>query len=202
MAELRTGRPVLILQNLGTGWYPRWHYAMIVGVDPLADNVILRSGTVKRRITSTETLLSIWRRGDYWGFVALAPGELPAMPDQARYVRAVSDMEATDHYAEALSGWKVALAHWPGSATARLGVANAALALGDYRIAEAAYRQLLTDEPGLLSTRNNLAFALAGQGKNAETLAEIRRVLDQMTDDDLLRSQFEASYRELLSSAQ
>jgi tetratricopeptide (TPR) repeat protein len=202
MAELRSGRPVLILQNLGVSWYPRWHYAVIVGVDPAADKVILRSGTVKRRITSTETLLRTWRRGDYWGFVALPPGELPASPNQARYFRAVSDMEATGHHTEALAGWQAALGYWPGSATARLGVANAAFALGDYRSAESAYRQLLTDEPDMLSARNNLAFALAGQGRDAEALAEIRRVLDEVADDDLLRPQFEASYRELLSTTQ
>ena len=34
VAELRAGRPVLVLQNNGLGWYPKWHYAVVIGYDP------------------------------------------------------------------------------------------------------------------------------------------------------------------------
>jgi tetratricopeptide (TPR) repeat protein len=199
-AELDTGRPVLVLQNLGTSWYPRWHYSVAVGVDPVTDDVILRSGTTRRHVTAVDTFLRTWARGDYWGFVALPPGELPAMPDQDRYFRAVADIESTGHYEAALAGWQAALEKWPESATAQLGVANSAYALGDYRAAESVYRHLLADDPTMLSARNNLAFALAGQGRSEEALAELGTVLELVADDDRLRPQYEASYRELLSS--
>ena len=44
-AEVAAGRPVLVLQNLALPAWPRWHYAVVIGVD--ADRVTLRSG--KRR---------------------------------------------------------------------------------------------------------------------------------------------------------
>jgi hypothetical protein len=201
-AELQAGRPVLVLQNLGTGWFPRWHYAVIVGVNPGTDDVILRSGVTRRRITAVDTFIRTWERGEYWAFVALSPGELPALVDQGRYFRAVADVEATGHHQAAMAGWQAALALWPGSQTAELGVANAAYALGDYPAAESAYRRLLANDPTMLSARNNLAFALAGQGRGDEAIAEIRAVLGMVADDDRLRSQFEASYRELLASAE
>lgn len=199
-AELHAGRPVLVLQNLGTSWYPRWHYAVIVGADAAAGDVVLRSGTIRRHITAVDTFLRTWGRGEYWGFVALAPGELPAMPEQGRYFRAVADMESTGHYEEALAGWQAALEQWPESSTAELGIANTSYALGDYHAAESVYRRLLADDPTMLSARNNLAFALAGQGRSDEALAELDAVLELVADDDRLRTQFEASYRELLSS--
>ena len=201
-AELQAGRPVLVLQNLGTGWYPRWHYAVIVGLNPESDDVILRSGITRRHITSVDTFVRTWGRGEYWGFVALSPGELPALVDQGRYFRAIAAVESTGHYQAAMAGWQAALRLWPESQTALLGVANAAYALGDYPAAESAYRRLLADTPAMLSARNNLAFALAGQGRGDEALAEIRAVLEMVAEDDRLRPQFEASYRELLASVE
>ena len=201
-AELRAGRPVLVLQNLGTGWYPRWHYAVLVGVDPVTNDVILRSGTTRRHITAVDTFVRTWERGEYWGFVALSPGELPEQVDQGRYFQAVADVEATGHHQAAMAGWQAALGLWPESKTAELGVANAAYALGDYPAAESVYRRLLANDPAMLSARNNLAFALAGQGRGDEALAEISAVLEMVAEDDRLRPQFEASYRELLASTE
>ena len=37
LAELRAGRPVLILQNLGLRSLPRWHYAVVIGYSATAD---------------------------------------------------------------------------------------------------------------------------------------------------------------------
>ena len=73
-AELAANRPVLVLQNLGFDRAPVWHYAVLVGVDPGADRVILRSGTERRLSTSTKRFLRSWQRGENWAFVALAPG--------------------------------------------------------------------------------------------------------------------------------
>lgn len=43
--ELAAGRPVLVLQNLGVSWAPRWHYAVVVGADAQRHQIFLRSGT-------------------------------------------------------------------------------------------------------------------------------------------------------------
>ena len=46
--EIKAGNPVLVLQNLGLEWYPRWHYAVVIGYDINKDEIILRSGEIKR----------------------------------------------------------------------------------------------------------------------------------------------------------
>ena len=43
--ELAAGRPVLVLQKLGAGPWPGWHYAVLVGYDRDRRSVLLRSGT-------------------------------------------------------------------------------------------------------------------------------------------------------------
>jgi len=61
-AELHGGRPILVLQNLGVNLLPRWHYAVVVGIDPSAGTVMLRSGTDKRRLTPIRTFLHTFVR--------------------------------------------------------------------------------------------------------------------------------------------
>jgi len=171
--ELERGRPVLVLQNLGVAAIPSWHYAVVVGIDAERGEVVLRSGTDKRRVTRSRTFLHTWRRGGYWGMVVLAPGELPAAPDRSRYFEAVAALEQAGRAAEAAIAWQAALEHWPGDSVALFGLADSRLALGDYAAAEAAYRELLEREPGMVVARNNLALALAEQGEYDAALREI-----------------------------
>jgi hypothetical protein len=51
LAELGAGRPVLVLQNLGISWAPRWHYAVVYAADPESGSIRLRSGTEAERQT-------------------------------------------------------------------------------------------------------------------------------------------------------
>ncbi len=44
LGEVAAGHPVIVLQNLGTGWYPVWHYAVVMGFDRTADAIILHTG--------------------------------------------------------------------------------------------------------------------------------------------------------------
>ena len=177
--ELAAGRPVLVLQNLGVAAIPSWHYAVVVGIDAERGEIILRSGTEERRITRTRTFLHTWRRGDYWGIVVLAPGELPAAADRARYFESVTALEEVGRVEEATAAWQAALDNWPGDPVALFGLANAYLARQKFVAAETAYRDLLEREPGLLAARNNLALALAGQGNYDAALKEIGRALSE-----------------------
>lgn len=197
IGELEAGRPVLVLQNLGPNWFPRWHYAVVVGIDPARDEVVLRSGTERRRITATRTFLRTWRRGGYWGFVALAPGELPATPDRERYVAAVAALEDTGNVEAAYTGWKAAAARWPADTTASFGLASAAYGLGRDAEAETLYRRLLERDPHLHAARNNLAYVLARQGRTGDALRELRTILEQLDDSDERRAIFEASLAEI-----
>jgi hypothetical protein len=43
--QVAAGWPVLVLQKLGFGPWPAWHYAVVIGYDQAAATVVLRSGT-------------------------------------------------------------------------------------------------------------------------------------------------------------
>jgi len=197
IGELEASRPVLVLQNLGVNWFPQWHYAVVVGVDPVDDRIILRSGTERRRVTPTRTFLHTWRRSDFWAMTVLQPGELPAAPDRTRYLESVAAMEATGHLESAYAGWLAGLERWPADSTALFGLASAAYGLGRYVEAEGLYRELLTTQPDLHPARNNLAYTLLAQGRQADALAEIRYILDHIDDSDSRRDAYEDSYRDI-----
>ncbi|MGB5245864.1 MAG: PA2778 family cysteine peptidase [Woeseia sp.] len=176
-AELAAGRPVLILQNLSISWAPLWHYAVVVGVDPEKDELVLRSGTDARRIMRKTVFLRTWRRSDYWAFVALRPGELPANPDRQRYADAVAGLEQTGHVASAKLAWQAGVAHWPNDTVQLFGLANTEYALGNFHSAERIYRQLLDVDGSLPGAQNNLAMTLLALDQPLAALRQIDAAL-------------------------
>ena len=185
LAELQLGRPVVVLQNLGVAALPRWHYAVVIGIDPQNDEVIQRSGTDRRRVTPVRTFLHTWRRSDYWAFVALRPEQLPANPDRSRYFEAIASLENAGRLDEAAIAWRTAMAAWPNDSVALFGAANTAMKMRRYEPATRLYRQLLSIDEALIAARNNLALALAAQGMVDEALVEIDRAIADAGDSQL-----------------
>ena len=178
IAELQAGRPVLILQNLGVRIAPLWHYAVVVGYSPSEEQIVLRSGSIKRHVLSEARFLRSWRRGDYWGVVALRPDELPAAADEESYLKAVAGMESVGQHDAALRAYRAALARWPDSTLALLGLGNAHYALGDLTNAERAYRNLLTADPEHVIALNNLAQTLTELGCPREAMTMIEAAFE------------------------
>jgi len=188
LAELEAGRPVLVLQNLGIAAIPRWHYAVVVGIDATSGDVVLRSGTDRRRITPIDTFLMTWRRSDFWGLVVLRPDELPAFVDRTRYLSAVAALEETGQAEAASVAWRAAADQWPGDRTVLFGIANTEFELGRLDTAEATYRELLRRDPALTVARNNLALVLAHRGQLDAAAEEIAAALRQNTDPALVEA--------------
>jgi len=173
LAELRGGRPVLVLQNLGRKFAPIWHYAVVVGYLPGKKQFILRSGDQQRHLVKAPQFIRTWQKADYWGMVALLPGELPAFPDADKYVRSVAAIESVGDAISAAAGYETATSRWPENSLAWLGLGNTWYTQGDLDSAERAYNQLLTTEPNHAVALNNLSQVQADQGcfeKAAATL--------------------------------
>lgn len=164
-AELAAGHPVLVLQNLGLGSSPRWHYAVVVGYDTVDGAFILRSGTERSRREDVQRFMSSWQRADYWGLVVLPPDQLPASQQAtAPVVRALADAEGFLPAQDALTAWERLLARWPEDAGVLFGNANARRRHGDGASAAALFRRLLERDADHLAARNNFADLLLSEG--------------------------------------
>ena len=163
LAEIAASNPVLVLQNLGLNWLPRWHYAVVVGYDLARQELVLRSGTEPRRITPFGVFLNTWDRSARWGIVVLSPGAFPAQANLMSYLEAASALESLGRHQEAREAYKASTARWPGNPLVWLGLGNTEYALGHVKPAEAAFRHALLHQPDAAVVWNNLAYALAAR---------------------------------------
>lgn len=193
--EVAAGTPVLVLQNLGLDWYPKWHYAVVVGFDLSTGEIILRSGGEARRIVSMRVFERTWRRGDFWAMVGVPPDRLPHTAEETSYVLAVLSLERVQRWHDAAAGYDTALSRWPHNLVARIGLGNSRYALGDLAGAEAAYRRAARDHPDAAVAYNNLAQVLADRGRLQEAEDAARRALRL---GGPMREQYEDTLDEIL----
>jgi tetratricopeptide (TPR) repeat protein len=164
LAELRSGQPVLVLQNLGLERWPVWHYAVLIGFDPVERNFLLRSGTTRRQQTRARSFLASWDRAGRWSMVAVAPDAPPASADVLGWLQAVAPFESTGNLETAVKGYEAAVARWPEAAMAWTALGNARYLQQQFTTARMAYEQALALSPELWTARNNLVQTLIAQG--------------------------------------
>ncbi|MFQ5932299.1 MAG: PA2778 family cysteine peptidase [Nitrospiraceae bacterium] len=170
LRELAAGHPVIILQNLGLSWYPRWHYAVVIGYDLPGRRLVLHSGFEPRKVVLMRLFERTWARGKNWGVVVLPPDELPASAEETPFVRAVVGLEKAGRSTAAARGYRAALTRWPQSYGALMGLGNSLYALGDLPGAEKAFRAATFARPNAGGAFNNLAEILMVQGRPSEAL--------------------------------
>ena len=168
--EIAAGHPVIILQNLGLSWLPVWHYAVVIGYDLDERDVILRSGTTRRKVMPYYLFEKTWARSNYWGLMVLEPNQVPMLANENKYLLAVLGLEKSRRFDNAVTGYQTALSRWPGSLTAQMGLGNSYFALGDLKGAESAFREATELHPQSAAAYNNLAYVLLQQGRKQEAL--------------------------------
>jgi len=184
LEEIASGRPVLVLQNLAFERAPVWHYAVVVGYDAERDRVILRSGEQQRRLERTNRFLRSWRLAGNWGFVAVAPGEIPASTAPDTFLRAVVGAQPMLGESNTAASYTAALVHWPDDPLVLFFAASRKQASGEFASAAALYRRVLAAQPDHAAARNNLANVLFDLGCRTDALYQARLALSQQSTDD------------------
>ncbi len=177
LQEVAAGHPVIVLQNLGLRWYPRWHYAVVIGYDAEKQRVMLRSGRVFRKQIDWSLFQRTWNRAGNWGLLALPPHELPASADQASYLKAALSLEEVGKNDEAAMAYKTALRKWPKSPRAVMGLGNSLYAIGDLDGAEETFRTAVARFPACGDAYNNLAHVLATRTRYDEAMDAARKAI-------------------------
>lgn len=173
LREVAAGNPVLVLQNLGLEWLPKWHYAVAVGYDLSEQQLTLRSGLSERHWVSLALFDRTWLRAERWGITLLKPGSLPATDATFNYFKAAYALEQTQQPEAALAAYRSGSGRWPESLPLWLAQANLEYWQGDYPAAEQTLRAALKYHPAAASLWNNLAYPLAAQGCREEALAAV-----------------------------
>jgi tetratricopeptide (TPR) repeat protein len=199
LAEVAAGNAVIVLQNLGLwSFYPRWHYAVVIGYDLEKKQILLHSGTRAHRPMPFGLFEFLWIDAKYWAMVALPPGRLPASAREASAAAAAAALEKIGRTGEARLAYGALLQRWPANLVGLMGLGNTAYALGNLADAEAAFRQATAMHPLVAAAFNNLAQTLADQGKLAPALEAARKAVSldgasqpaaQATLDEIIKKQ-------------
>lgn len=183
LAEVDSGRPVLVMQNLAFARVPVWHYAVVVGYTAERDRFILRSGAEPRRLQRESRFLRSWRNADHWGFVAVQPGEIPASATADAYMRALLGASGQLDSAGASLAYDAALGRWPNDPTVLFLAAVREHSLDNLAPAASLYRRLLARDAAHAAGRNNLANVLLAQGCIESAAREAQIALDTQGPD-------------------
>ncbi len=164
LAHLASGTPVLVLQNLGLGWLPQWHFAVAVGYDLPERQMLLHSGPDAYLRTDIDLFLKTWRRGDYWALVVVPADHIPDAAPAQRWTDAASELEQTGNPGAALLAYGAATKRWPAIAENWFGQGNVLYTMRRFDEARDSLQVYTELQPGDAAGWNNLAYALQASG--------------------------------------
>lgn len=195
--SLVAGQPLIVLQNLGFRWWPKWHYAVVVGFDNAKQRVLLHSADQAYYDVPWRLFEKTWRRGGRWALAAVPPHQMPQGVAIEAQISALADL--------ASAGFKHDAA--VGLAKARQVAAQAPLvwfASGNAKFAERAfaeaidfYQQALALDGAYLPAMNNLAYAYQQVGEQEKAEAMIKQAV-QLAPSNV---EVNDSYQEIVSRA-
>lgn len=168
ISELAAGRAVLVLQNLSFEFYPKWHYAVLIGYDIKRRKLYLNSGEIANYELSFSTFLRTWQRADFFNIVALRQNNdglypLPATDDGEGYLRAIADLDQLNLLPNAIAQYRDYLKHWPKQHLAWFYLGNHLYAKKQYFTALEAFKNAFQYKENA-DYLNNLAHVAAELG--------------------------------------
>jgi hypothetical protein len=177
LREVAAGHPVVVLQDVGM-MLPQWHYAVVNGFDYASGTIYLRSGLQVRQEMPFSYFERTWLAGKYWAMVVTKPDDIPRTATEGRWLEALLGLARGGNVDATVRAYRAALARWPESLPAAVGLANHLHARGALDEAAGVLRSALLKSPQSVILLNNLAQTLSDQGRHAEALSVIARAED------------------------
>ncbi len=187
LGEIAAGHPVLVFQNLGLRWLPKWHFAVVIGYDLESAELVLRSGTTPRWRSSLASFEKTWARAGYWALVILPPGEMPSSARVTRYLQAAYELESGGNGMAVQAVWQAAVQHWPDNPLVWLAYGNNRYHTANYMTAVTAFSRATDIAPGQAQGWNNLAYALLQTACPQQALRAAQCAQSLAPEDDTYR---------------
>jgi len=177
LREVAAGTPVVVLLNLSLRLLPLWHYAVVIGYDLGAGEVVLRSGKRERLAYPMGLFEFLWQDSAHWAMVALPPGRVAATAEEPGFAAAVAALEQAGRRTEARESYRALLTRWPTSHIGLVGLGNTEYAMGNKAGAEAAFRRAALAHRDSAVAYNNLAHVLSELGRLMDAEAAARHAV-------------------------
>ena len=186
LTEVAAGHPVLVFQNLGLKYIPFWHFAVVVGYDLDKRELILHSGVDSHRVTDLYAFERTWKRAEYWAVTVMPPDSLPATAKELSVLKAASGLEQAKQFDAAIMAYQAIAGRWPQSIIANIGLGNTYYKLDKYSQATAAFQKATQIDKTSAAAWNNLANALAAQGRYDDAISAARNAVANSGDKNAI----------------
>jgi len=177
LSEVSAGRAVMVLQNLGVSWYPQWHYAVVVGYNLQDQELILRSGTIKRYVMSLRTFEYTWQRSQRWALILLIPGDLPKIGTPFKYLKSLLGFELKENWSVLDLAYQAGVRRWPDDTGLKMGYGNALFLQRKLALALKKYEQVILLDPKFSPALNNAAQVHMQQRNYSKALDYVNRAI-------------------------
>jgi len=177
LTELEAGHPVIVLENLGLDWWPRWHYSVVVGASAKGEALLLYSGRDRGELVPLDNFRHTWDRGGDWGLLVLPPARLPASQSESAVLAGLAALEAAGQSPAAAAGYAAMAKRWPENLPVRIGWANCLYADGLLPAAEQVLAEACRRFPDAGVVWNNRAQVLFELGRREEALQAAERAV-------------------------
>ncbi|MBC7538132.1 MAG: PA2778 family cysteine peptidase [Bacteriovorax sp.] len=157
--EINDEHPIMVFQNLGLSWIPKWHYAVVTGYDLSKNEIILHTGEYKNYRLSFTAFENTWERVSYWGLVIVKPGVIPKTANELDVVVATAGLELLNKWEEAKISYEKILERWPQSLGALVGLGNVYFNKKDYKKASEYLKLATAAHPQSVGAKNNYELA-------------------------------------------
>ena len=158
-SEVAAGNPVIIFENLSLSWFPKWHYALVVGFDLESQKIVMHSGPDENYHWDLKKFERSWMLGEYWGLVVLQPGQLSASGTELQHASAAVGLQQAGQIAAAEKSFLKILERWPQSLVASIGLSEILYNRGEAKKAATILRKAQKFHPESEALRHNLTVA-------------------------------------------
>lgn len=171
--EVRAGNPVIILQNNGISFFPRWHFAVLTGMNFDGPDVYLNDGDDKVNRTDMRLFERSFILGGRRSLVILPAGKLAATVKEPEHLEAATMLESIGKHREAATAYLAILQKWPQSLVGSMGAANTLYYLNEKKRAAEILIRATGHHPEVAMLWHNLAIIEGelGSGKSARQSA-------------------------------
>lgn len=196
IAEVRADHPVIILQNNGFAFFPRWHFAVMTGLDLNGPDVFLHDGDVKVHEMDMRWFERSFVLGGYRSLLILPPGKLGVTVSEVDHVEAATILETMGKKSEARMAYEAILGKWPGSIVGSLGLSNVLYGEGKKKESQEVLEKTVVLHPESPLLWHNLAV-LRGENGNRKKASLAAQEAIKLADEKQ-KERFKLSLRDWL----
>ncbi len=187
--EVKAGNPVIVLQNNGFQFMPRWHFAVLTGMDFDGPDVYVSGEKQDMRMFERSFIL-----GGRRSLVILPPHKLSATASELEHIESAAILEANGKKEEAFLAYKVILEKWEKSLLASMGASNVLYGMNEKVKAREYLENASTHYPESPLIWHNLAILQGETGDRMRARASAKKALELVSQPQ--KEKFTASLKD------